>query len=670
MSLDDPLVTPPATESTLHEIDVLVEEIAALSRGGATPDEFYGQFLRRVLAALAAPAGIVWARDGPDGLRAVCRLAGTEQEDGLARRSLGWHERCAAWALAGQSAVAVQPGSHVSAEVGEPSPSDRLLLFCPWKLDGVPAGVVEVARWPRAGPDLQRGCLELLEVACELLADYQRTCLLHELRRRAAQGSRLEEFARAVHARLDLRTTAYTIANDGRRLLACDRVSVLVRRGRHYRVEAISGTETFSRRAVAARLLERLTAAAAAVGDPLWYSGAGDERPPQIERCLDAYLEESHARAVGVLPLAIGSSAAEANGSGVFGAIVVESFSSTLDEATRDQTVALGPHIALALHNALTLENLPLRRLSQAMEAIVSLVGGKRWTATALTLAAIGAAVAGLALVPADFSVEAGGTLQPLNIHDIFAPDDGIVAELRTAGGLVAAGQTLLVLRKPELELEFKRVEGELETVRKRLAAVESEQLLSRREDDAQRRRYTELTAQQEELRALAASYRSQHAILQRKQAELEVRSPIAGELLTWNVEQLLTARPVLRGQVLLTVADLSGPWILELRVPDRRISHVLEAIRGTVRPLDVSFALATCPERLLEGQLDHVGLRTEVTEADGAVLLATARVRREQMPELVPGAGAAARIHCGRRAVGYVWLHDLIDAVRGWLAF
>jgi hypothetical protein len=220
------------------------------------------------------------------------------------------------------------------------------------------------------------------------------------------------------------------------------------------------------------------------------------------------------------------------------------------------------------------------------------------------------------------------------------------------------------------LDLEFKRVGGDLETARKRLASVESEQLLNRREDETQRKRYTELTAQQEELRAMAASLEAQHAILQQQQAELAVRSPIAGELLTWNAEQLLEARPVSRGQVLLTVADLAGPWGVELRVPDRRQSHLEEARKSAAAPLPVSFALATRPAQVLWGELDRVAVRTEMTESEGAVVLVTARVDREEIPELVPGAGVVARIYCGRRAIGYVWLHDLIDAVRAWLVF
>jgi hypothetical protein len=33
-------------------------------------------------------------------------------------------------------------------------------------------------------------------------------------------------------------------------------------------------------------------------------------------------------------------------------------------------------------------------------------------------------------------------------------------------------------------------------------------------------------------------------------------------------------------------------------------------------------------------------------------------------------GTSATARVHCGRRPIGYVWLHDLIDAVRTQVLF
>ena len=60
--------------------------------------------------------------------------------------------------------------------------------------------------------------------------------------------------------------------------------------------------------------------------------------------------------------------------------------------------------------------------------------------------------------------------------------------------------------------------------------------------------------------------------------AELEVHSPLAGVVITWDAERQLAGRPVKRGDSLLTVADLSGPWELLLDVPDGRAGPILAA--------------------------------------------------------------------------------------------
>jgi len=35
--------------------------------------------------------------------------------------------------------------------------------------------------------------------------------------------------------------------------------------------------------------------------------------------------------------------------------------------------------------------------------------------------------------------------------------------------------------------------------------------------------------------------------------------------------------------------------------------------------------------------------------------------IDKSDLPELRPGTGVTAKVHCGRKAIGYVWLHDLI---------
>ena len=190
------------------------------------------------------------------------------------------------------------------------------------------------------------------------------------------------------------------------------------------------------------------------------------------------------------------------------------------------------------------------------------------------------------------------------------------------------------------------------------------------REGDVPRGQHGELTAQGEELRQLIHGLQEQLQILQRQLADLEVRSPIDGAVVTWNLRELLEARPVSRGQILMTLADLAGPWQLELRVPDRRVAHVLAAQREMGADLDVFFTLATDPGLKLRGKLEHMGMRTEMGESHEAFVLAKVAIDRRDIPDLIPGTTVVTKIHCGRRPVGYVWLHELIDTVRTWMLF
>src|SRR6185295_19674204 len=98
---------------------------------------------------------------------------------------------------------------------------------------------------------------------------------------------------------------------------------------------------------------------------------------------------------------------------------------------------------------------------------------------------------------------------------------------------------------------------------------------------------------------------------------QLVVASPITGRVLTWDIGHELLARPVERGEVLVTVADLSADWQLELDVPDDRIGYVLAAQREIKPDLPVRFRLSS------EERAEHLGRITEICQ--------TADVAQEQ---------------------------------------
>jgi hypothetical protein len=119
-----------------------------------------------------------------------------------------------------------------------------------------------------------------------------------------------------------------------------------------------------------------------------------------------------------------------------------------------------------------------------------------------------------------------------------------------------------------------------------------------------------------------------------------------------------------------MSVADLAGPWVLELQVPDDRIKYVSDAQQTLGRNLKVSFITAADPAVTYYGRIEKTAVQSELTESAESVVPVTVSIHRDELPRLVPGATVTARIHCGRRPIGYVWLHDPWEAIRSWIMF
>ena len=216
-------------------------------------------------------------------------------------------------------------------------------------------------------------------------------------------------------------------------------------------------------------------------------------RLPPVAEALEQHAEESHARQMAAIPLrwpaeidAEDDDSREARDDRrrrkrpQF-VLVAEQFDARGD-CDRDRLVEVAEVCTTALYNALEFDRLPLswllRPLGAVKQQVVDALAAdrvSRWPPSP-------AAVAALVLVPADFNIEAPGTLQPVVRRDVFAPRSGLVDEVLVAHGAeVAAGQPLVRMRDPSLDLELKRVDGELETAQRQLDAVRATQDQPRR---------------------------------------------------------------------------------------------------------------------------------------------------------------------------------------------
>ncbi|MBN2292061.1 MAG: hemolysin D, partial [Pirellulales bacterium] len=252
-------LNPELIEQTKQQIRTLVNEIAQLSKSDISPEEFYGEFLTRVVSALAAVGGIVWAMDdeGRLGLRYQINL----QKSGLRDNEEGQrqHGQLLSRVMTGGEPVLVPPHSGIGEDDSEvANPTDYLLVLGPLKTDLETMGVVEIFQRPEAGISTQKGYLRFLMQMCDLACDFLKSRQLRHFSDRQTLWSQLEDFTCLVHASLDPRQTAYMIANEGRRLIECDRVSVAIRHGRKCRIEAVSGQDLFDKRSNTVRLLGEL----------------------------------------------------------------------------------------------------------------------------------------------------------------------------------------------------------------------------------------------------------------------------------------------------------------------------------------------------------------------------------------------------------------------------
>lgn len=675
-----------------HEIRALVQEVSELAASDIAPEEFYAGFLPRVVSAMAAVGGAVWIKGESGRLQVAFQvnLAQTGVERSPQDRTR--HGQLIKGVLGGTQAILAPPGAG-HGEGGEAAnPTDLLLVLSPLVVEQESQAVVEIFQRAGGGPSTQRGYLRFLVQMCDVACDYLKNRRLRQLSENQTLWRQIEQLVQELHHSLDVRETAYAVVNEGRRMIGCDRVSLALAYGSRCRIEAVSGLDSIDRRASEVQHLARLAEAVLRTREPLWSEGGQDDLPKQIEGPLHAYVDQSHARLVAVLPLVQPAKTHDAQRHGgrslqPFGALIIEQLrDARAGELLRTRSDLVAQHAATALSNAIEHSSLPLLPLWTAIGRATWLFRGRTLPKTLLALALVIGGITALAVVPTDFEVAARGKLQPAERREIFAPLDGVVATVPVRHGqMVEAGTVLAELTNTDLELQLASLIGRQTTNQERLAAHQRA-LLDTRSGTARLSAAEEnrLGGELLELRQEAESIERELALVRQKQEQLTVVAPQRGQVVTWKVEDLLLHRPVQRGQGLLTLANPDGPWELELYLPERRLKHVqgshhaprdepLHAEReGYLRDgyLDVTFVLSSHPGQTFHGRIVEIEQAAEVRGDDGNTVLVRVAVEQSELPPLHDQTTVTAKLYCGRTSVGYVWFCDLIETVQNKVLF
>ncbi|PAY18513.1 hypothetical protein CKO51_16030 [Rhodopirellula sp. SM50] len=512
-----------------------------------------------------------------------------------------------------------------------------------------------------------------------------------------------ERALRHFHRDLDVTGTAYRIANESRRVLSLDRVTVLVAKGSRLRVESVSGVAVVDRRANAIAAAETLAQRALVLGRPIKLPFS-DPLPPQLANPLDHYLEETDVASVWIMPLYQPLSSNATHGhryrpsaadvaepsraeftddlcsdAEPIGVLLLESFS---DDAKVEPTAAMreiAAEAAMALANSR--EHHRIFGL-HVLKILGDWFGGRRLPYTTLGLVATAMLLIAATVIQVDHKIIATGFAEPSGQQNVFARTDGVVKEIFVRDGQqVAKGDVLMRLENADLESTAESLSGEIQTTAQRLTSIRS-MLLDPATDAKQSGR---MAIEQRQLQSELNNLQSQLDLVRNQLSELQITAPIDGVVSAWQLKRKLSDRPVARGNHLLSIVRTDGPWQLRLEIPDEDAAEILRASTAQ-DALKVEFAAASHPESTFVATLQSISGAARRNAQGATVIDAVATVDLPNDPaddadrrfgtqtfasaDAHNGVEATAKIRCGRRSLLGSWFGDVTDFVHRNLLF
>lgn len=664
-----------SVQEVRDKIIQLAREIEEHSRSNMPPKEFFHEFLKRVVGAVGARAGVVWLRNDANRLELL-------QEIGLG--NTGFHENPNAMAANQKFLTEVlsngQACTYHPAETDEQLPTEDMLVLAALQANKEVVGVVEIFQRHDTPAQARPGFLQFVEQMSGYACRY-----LENQGNEAAHGSvavsqiaeDFEQFVLQLHKSLDVKEVAFTAANDGRLLVGADRVSIAVLDGRKTVIRAISGQDSVNQRANLVRRMTKLASHVIRTNEKMEYTGKVDHLAPKVERALADFVQESGSRMVTVIPVFKPDPVIEKEDSNsrplekvrkAVGGIIIEQVAESQPKpGVLEKGDLISDHVGASIYNAKQYNRLFLMPLWRGLGKVFGFLEGRNGLKAALVVLALAGVIAAMVMIPWEYRVEGQGKMMPVVQKDVFVPWDGEVVEIMVESGKhVEEGQLLLRIKNPDLKTQLTTAYGELNSKAALLRTIHAELNRNLRPTEPSKRNELEgqLKQTQEEMKALD----EQIAIIEERIASLDVKAPISGVIATFQLEQLLLNRPVRRGEVLLEIKHDDGEWQLELDVEEKRMGHFLDAVNADndnlARP--VEFKLATDSESEFEATVTKVSTRANSSQEAGSVVMVFCKFKKEQLPRQPRiGAEVRAKIHCGEKSLGYVLFGDVVEFVQ-----
>lgn len=474
------------------------------------------------------------------------------------------------------------------------------------------------------------------------------------------------QFASLIHQSLIPAEVELTAVHEMRPLLSCERVCFLARRRNQYRLVAVSGQRGRPPRSQLVSRLEQVVSAVAPAGERFLFPTEEHELPEFLGRALSDYWECANSQMILIEPVfsQVANREAKSETRQIVGALVIEQFgSSQLAPGSLERLDFATEHFSLALSNARRYSRLLAVPGLRPLGFFFALIRGSRLATGLIGLAMLSAFIGCISWVEAPFELECRGRLMPAVRREAYAPVDGEIVDVEVdESENVHEGQVLARLRSRELDAALLEQTGLLRNKLKSRDAARAE--LQNTPIQQTRGQSARNQAQLEVLHSEIDNIKQHMALIERERRQLEISSPLAGTITTSRPHDTLIGRPVRRGEPLLEIVDETGPWRLELLISERKLGYLL-AFRQSHPAPRVAFRLHSSMRQRLSTTVSSIADRSIPDDELGAAGLIYCEASDVDLPLRRMGTEVSARIHCGKRSLGFLWLHEFRDMLQ-----
>jgi len=671
----------PTPDQIRQEVRRTIHQLNEMAQTEKDFDHFCDTVLGKVVKITGAHGALLWQVNGEKSPKLTHRSGMPPNETAKAVLSQvdGQHGNAVMEVVNKQLPMGLMSES-ITGKAGESGNQDEafLMLFSPiYNRAKSCCGTLELLQRADITPQAQEGYLRFLTQISTLFQRWHEQQDLQKLSENAGSWSQRLEFINESHRSIDRKETCYSIANEARRLLNCDRVSVGTWNGRRCKIVAISSQDRFDNRSNVIRLLSNVATASVSADSPFWITGSTEGLAPEVASKINEYLDESHCRTLAVIPLLakppetadLEMKSRRKKKAKKLGVICFEYFDADVTEnQIEDDYKLIVGQSQLALENCRKHEEIFMLPVWKRLGWLQKLLFRDHLRKTLLGLACLGLLILAMCFYPKELKMKVDGVMHPTVRRTIYPRTDGVITEVLIGERQkVSAGQKLLVLENPDLNVQISVQEFEIKRLDDDIAHANYRLSTGRFEDNVER---TDISKSAKHYASKKATLEEQLELMKLKRTYQEITSPIDGTVITPQPKRRYKDFPVGPNHALLEVVDLDGDWQLELTIIESEVNYIDEAFeKNDGEPLEVEFRIGTNPTLLLQGTISEILQRAVPSDTGPPEYRAVVKIEPDQIEdlreELRSGAGATAKILCGKRPLGFVCFYQVYDYLR-----